>query len=54
MSILSWCTTDDVLFVNRFELMAEAQRDFTAEQAAKRLRECDDVHYLDRVEEQKV
>jgi UDPglucose--hexose-1-phosphate uridylyltransferase len=40
--------------VNRFELMAEAQRDLTAEQAAKRLRECNDVHYLDQVEEQQV
>ena len=31
--------------------MAEAQRDLTPEQAARRLRECDEVHYLDRVEQ---
>jgi len=37
-------------FLVGFELMAEAQRDLTPEQAAQRLRECDDVHYLDRVE----
>jgi UDPglucose--hexose-1-phosphate uridylyltransferase len=37
--------------MDRFELMAEAQRDLTPEQAAQRLRECDEVHYLDRVEE---
>jgi UDPglucose--hexose-1-phosphate uridylyltransferase len=41
---------DNFLIVDRFELMAEAQRDLTAEQAAKRLRECDEVHYLDREE----
>jgi UDPglucose--hexose-1-phosphate uridylyltransferase len=35
--------------MDSFELMAEAQRDLTPEQAAKRLRECDDVHYLDRM-----
>jgi UDPglucose--hexose-1-phosphate uridylyltransferase len=30
-----------------FELMAEAQRDITPEQAASRLRACPEVHYLD-------
>ena len=30
-----------------FELMAEAQRDLTPEQAAARLRACSEVHYLD-------
>jgi UDPglucose--hexose-1-phosphate uridylyltransferase len=30
-----------------FELMAEAQRDITPEQAASRLRACSEVHYLD-------
>jgi UDPglucose--hexose-1-phosphate uridylyltransferase len=28
-----------------FEMMAESQRDITAEQAAERLRELSDVHY---------
>jgi len=37
-------------FLVGFELMAEAQRDLTPEQAARRLQECDDVHYLDRIE----
>lgn len=37
-------------YVYRFELMAEAQRDLTPEQAAMRLRQCDEVHYLDRME----
>ena len=32
--------------VHRFELTAEAQRDLTPEQAATRLRDCDEVHYL--------
>lgn len=27
--------------------MAEAQRDITPEQAAARLRECPEIHYLD-------
>lgn len=31
----------------RFELMGEPQRDLTPEQAAKRLRECSETHYLD-------
>lgn len=30
--------------------MAEAQRDLTPEQAAKRLRDCSEVHYLDNDE----
>jgi len=34
-------------FLVGFELMAEAQRDLTPEQAAERLRSCADVHYLD-------
>ena len=29
--------------------MAEAQRDLTPEQAALRLRECSEIHYLDSV-----
>ncbi|KAI5480685.1 UDP-glucose:hexose-1-phosphate uridylyltransferase [Pseudohyphozyma bogoriensis] len=32
-------------FLVGFELFAETQRDITPEQAAKRLRECEDVHY---------
>lgn len=31
-----------------FELMGEAQRDLTPEQAAERLRACSSVHYLNR------
>jgi len=38
-------------FLVGFELMAEAQRDLTPEQAAMRLRACSDVHYLDQDEE---
>ncbi|KAG6878763.1 hypothetical protein C0993_008062 [Termitomyces sp. T159_Od127] len=34
-------------FLVGFELMAEAQRDLTPEQAATRLRECSEKHYLD-------
>ncbi|KAF8228670.1 galactose-1-phosphate uridylyltransferase [Tricholoma matsutake] len=34
-------------FLVGFELMAEPQRDLTAEQAAERLRNCAEVHYLD-------
>ncbi|QRV99953.1 UDP-glucose-hexose-1-phosphateuridylyltransferase [Ceratobasidium sp. AG-Ba] len=34
-------------FLVGFELMGEPQRDLTAEQAASRLRNCADVHYLD-------
>ena len=30
---------------NRYEMMAEAQRDLTAEQAAERLRNCSETHY---------
>jgi UDPglucose--hexose-1-phosphate uridylyltransferase len=33
-------------FLAGFEVMAEPQRDLTAEQAAKRLRSCSEVHYL--------
>lgn len=33
----------------RYEMLAEPQRDLTPEQAATRLRECDEEHYLDRV-----
>lgn len=32
--------------VDRFEVMAEPQRDLTPEQAAKKLRDCSEVHYL--------
>jgi UDPglucose--hexose-1-phosphate uridylyltransferase len=28
-----------------YEMLAESQRDLTAEQAAKRLRELSDIHY---------
>ncbi|KAF5391876.1 hypothetical protein D9757_001631 [Collybiopsis confluens] len=34
-------------FMAGVELMAEAQRDFTPEQAADRLRACSEIHYLD-------
>jgi len=34
-------------FLVGFELMAEAQRDLTPEQAAAKLRHCSDKHYLD-------
>lgn len=34
-----------------YEMFAEPQRDLTPEQAAARLRACDEVHYLDRSEE---
>lgn len=34
----------------RFELMAEAQRDLTPEQAAERLRGCPSRHYTEAVE----
>ncbi|EPQ31669.1 uncharacterized protein PFL1_01002 [Pseudozyma flocculosa PF-1] len=33
-------------FLVGFEMMAEPQRDLTAEQAAKRIRDCDTTHYL--------
>jgi UDPglucose--hexose-1-phosphate uridylyltransferase len=36
-------------FLVGYELMAEAQRDLTAEQAAARLRDMSERHYLDRV-----
>ncbi|RDB21214.1 Galactose-1-phosphate uridylyltransferase [Hypsizygus marmoreus] len=35
-------------FLVGFELMSEAQRDLTPEQAAGRLRDCSEVHYLDK------
>lgn len=35
-------------FLVGYELLAESQRDLTAEQAAERLRQQDDVHYLDK------
>lgn len=38
--------TSDV-FHHSFELMGEPQRDLTPEQAAQRLRDLPDVHYLD-------
>ncbi|KAF8582051.1 galactose-1-phosphate uridylyltransferase [Ramaria rubella] len=34
----------------QFELMAEPQRDLTPEQAARRLRDCSELHYLDNLE----
>ncbi|TRM59460.1 HIT-like domain-containing protein [Schizophyllum amplum] len=37
-------------FLVGFELMAEAQRDLTPEQAATRLRLCSELHYLDQAE----
>lgn len=33
-------------YMFRFELLAQCQRDLTAEQAAERLRSQSDVHYL--------
>ncbi len=39
-------------FLVGFEMMAEPQRDLTAEQAAKRIRECDNTHYLATLEQQ--
>ncbi|KAF8652704.1 hypothetical protein AX16_004208 [Volvariella volvacea WC 439] len=35
-------------FLVGYELMAEAQRDLTPEEAAKRLRQCSEIHYLDQ------
>ncbi|HNB50759.1 MAG TPA: hypothetical protein PK530_02390 [Anaerolineales bacterium] len=35
-------------FMVGYEMMAEAQRDLTAEQAAARLREQSEVHYKNR------
>ena len=35
-------------FEPRYEMLAEPQRDLTAEQAASRLRACDEEHYLDK------
>lgn len=34
------------MYMFRFELLAQCQRDLTAEQAAERLRLQSDVHYL--------
>ena len=34
---------------SRYELLGEPQRDLTAEQAATRLRACNEEHYLDNV-----
>ncbi|KAJ1028473.1 hypothetical protein NDA16_001639 [Ustilago loliicola] len=39
-------------FLVGFEMMAEPQRDLTAEQAAKRIRECDNTHYLATLEQE--
>ena len=39
-------------FLVGFELMAEAQRDLTPEQAAGRLRALSEVHYLDVLEQE--
>jgi UDPglucose--hexose-1-phosphate uridylyltransferase len=41
------CLTLMVMMSYSFELMAEAQRDLTPEQAAERLRSCAEDHYLD-------
>jgi galactose-1-phosphate uridylyltransferase len=38
--------TDFIYIKNRYELMAEAQRDLTAEQAAARLRGLESKHFL--------
>jgi UDPglucose--hexose-1-phosphate uridylyltransferase len=43
---------DTDTWVDSFELMGEPQRDLTAEQAASRLRDCADVHYLDAEQSQ--
>ncbi|CAG7846642.1 Galactose-1-phosphate uridylyltransferase Short=Gal-1-P uridylyltransferase; AltName: Full=UDP-glucose--hexose-1-phosphate uridylyltransferase [Serendipita indica DSM 11827] len=37
-------------FIVGFEMMGEPQRDLTAEQAATRLRECSDVHFMESSE----
>jgi len=39
-------------FLVGFEMMGEAQRDLTPEQAAARLRGCSEVHYLENIKEQ--
>ncbi|KAK4702475.1 UDPglucose--hexose-1-phosphate uridylyltransferase, partial [Phenoliferia sp. Uapishka_3] len=41
-------------FLVGFELFAETQRDITPEQAAKRLRDCEDVHYTQRLKTKKI
>ncbi len=33
-----------------FDIMGEGQRDMTPEQAVARLRSCDTVHYLDKLD----
>ena len=33
-----------------YEMLAEPQRDLTPEQAAAKLRACDEAHYLDKSE----
>jgi UDPglucose--hexose-1-phosphate uridylyltransferase len=35
-------------FMVGYEMMAEAQRDLTAEQAAQRLRDLSDIHYKEQ------
>ncbi len=35
------------LGLDRYEMMAEAQRDLTPEEAAARLRGCSEVHYME-------
>lgn len=37
------------MFSRSFELMAEAQRDLTPEQAAGQLRACSEVHFLEKI-----
>ncbi|MCJ8304140.1 galactose-1-phosphate uridylyltransferase, partial [Shewanella sp.] len=38
-------------FMVGYEMLAEAQRDLTPEQAASRLRDATDIHYLDKANE---
>ncbi|EDP99540.1 galactose-1-phosphate uridylyltransferase [Shewanella benthica KT99] len=38
-------------FMVGYEMLAEAQRDLTPEQAARRLRDATDIHYLDKANE---
>ncbi|KAN0063471.1 galactose-1-phosphate uridyl transferase [Thecaphora frezii] len=38
-------------FLVGFEMMGEPQRDLTAEQAAKRIRDCDTIHYLAKLQQ---
>jgi UDPglucose--hexose-1-phosphate uridylyltransferase len=39
-------------FMVGFEMLGEAQRDLTAEQAAQRLRDCSEKHYRPRLSEE--